>query len=196
MTDLLPTLAPKRTALLVMDVQPAVLGELVAGADALVARLARAIEMARRAGVTIAHVRVGFDDEEYAATPAHNKVFAPIVAVRALHHEAPEAAYHVDVAPQEGDITVRKTRVGAFSTTNLAARLAERGIDTLVLAGVTTAGVILSTVREAADRDYRLFVLEDGTADPDQELHRTLVEKVLPWQAQLIRIDQLPQLLG
>ena len=54
-----------------------------------------------------------------------------------------------------------KTRFGSFSTTNLAAHLHGRGIDTLIVAGISTGGVVLSTVRDAADRDYRLYVLSD-----------------------------------
>ena len=45
------------------------------------------------------------------------------------------------------------------------------GIDTLVLAGVHTSGVVLATVRRASDLDYRLIVVRDCCADPDAELH-------------------------
>jgi Isochorismatase family len=47
----------------------------------------------------------------------------------------------------------RKTRVGAMSTTDLDRQLRDRGIDTLVLAGISTSGVVLSTVVEATGRD-------------------------------------------
>jgi nicotinamidase-related amidase len=60
------------------------------------------------------------------------------------------------VPPQPGDLVVRKTRVGAVSTADLDRQLRDRGIDTLVLAGISTSGVVLSTLIEAADRDYRL----------------------------------------
>jgi nicotinamidase-related amidase len=91
---------------------------------------------------------------------------------------------------------VRKTRVGAFSTTDLDRRLRDRGIDTLILAGISTSGVVLSTVRDAADRDYRVFVLADGSADPDAGLHETLTEKVFPRQAHVITTTELPALLA
>ena len=84
------------------------------------------------------------------------------------------------IAPAEGELVVRKKRVGAFSTTDLREQLDARGIDTLVLAGVATSGVVLSTVRDAADRDYRLVVLEDGCWDSDPEVHRVLTGKVFP----------------
>ena len=57
------------------------------------------------------------------------------------------------------------------------------GIDTLVLTGLATSGVVLSTVRHAADADYRLVVVEDCCGDRDPEVHRVLTEKVFPRQA-------------
>jgi nicotinamidase-related amidase len=52
-----------------------------------------------------------------------------------------------------------------------------------VLAGIATSGVVLSTVRQAADLDLGLTVLSDGCLDADEEVHRVLVEKVFPQQA-------------
>ena len=62
---------------------------------------------------------------------------------------------------------MRKQRVGAFSTTDLHEQLQARGIDTLVLAGISTSGCVHSTVLDAFDRDYRVIVLSDACADPD-----------------------------
>ena len=72
---------------------------------------------------------------------------------------------------------MRKQRVGAFSTTDLDDQLKARGIDTLVLAGISTSGVVLSTVLDAFDRDYRVIVLSDACADPDAEMHSFLLER-------------------
>jgi len=54
------------------------------------------------------------------------------------------------------------------------------GIDTLVLFGIATSGVVLSTLLEASDADYRLIVSEDCCADLDSALHSCLVEKLFP----------------
>jgi nicotinamidase-related amidase len=56
--------------------------------------------------------------------------------------------------------------------------------------------VLLSTVRDAADRDYQVFVLADASADPDTEVHDMLVQKVFPRQAHVITTADLPGLLG
>src|SRR6266516_7528180 len=66
---------------------------------------------------------------------------------------------------------------------DLAVLLTAGNIGTLVLAGAATSGVVLSTVRQAADLDYRLTVLSDGCLDPDPEVHRVLTGKVFPRQA-------------
>jgi nicotinamidase-related amidase len=194
MTDDTPTIDPTHTALLVMDYQPAILGR-VPDSDALLARMRDTIAMARGRGMHIGYVRVAFDDADYAAVPATNKSFSVIAGGRQMHADAPETAVHESIAPQPGDIEVRKTRVGAFSTTDLERQLRDRDIDTLVLAGISTSGVVLSTVRDAADHDYRLYVLEDGCADTDPEIHGVLTKKVFPRQAYVISIADLPGLL-
>jgi nicotinamidase-related amidase len=110
-----------------------------------------------------------------------------------LHADAPTTAIHDVVAPQDGDIIVRKTRVGPFLTTDLDQQLRGKGIDTVILAGISTSGVVLSTVRDAADRDYRVIVLADGCADPDAEVHTFLTERIFPRQAQVMTIAELAE---
>jgi nicotinamidase-related amidase len=190
------TLDPGRTALLVMDFQPGILGRLE-DADALAARARAAIDAVRGAGGTIGYVRVGFTDAEFEAIP-DEAGFARLKHGdrAAMHADAPATQVDERVAPQDGDIVVRKTRVGPFLTTDLDAQLRGRGIDTLVLAGISTSGVVLSTVRDAHDRDYRLFVLADAVADPDPGVHAALIELILPRQAAVIRVADLPGLLG
>lgn len=144
----------------------------------------------------VGYVRVAFNDADYDAVPQTNKGFAAAATGRRMNADAPETAVHEAVAPEPGDIVVRKVRVGAFSTTDLGARLRDVGVDTLVLAGVSTSGVVLSTVRDAADHDYRLYVLEDGCADRDSEVHDLLTHKVFPRQAYVISIADLSGLLG
>ena len=85
--------------------------------------------------------------------------------------------------------------MGPFGSTDLHERLQARGIDTLVLAGISTSGVVLSTVRDAHDRDYRVIVLADLCADSDPEVHEVLTAKVFPAQAEVINAAQLPRLL-
>jgi nicotinamidase-related amidase len=115
-------------------------------------------------------------------------------AASLLRNDTPETRIDERIEPQAGDIVVRKVRVGAFSTTDLNEQLRERGIDTLILAGVSTSGVVLSTIRDAADRDYRIYVLADACADIDSEVHEVLMGKVFARQAFVIAVSELAQL--
>jgi nicotinamidase-related amidase len=90
---------------------------------------------------------------------------------------------------------VRKTRVGPFSTTDLHDQLQARGIDTLMLTGISTSGVVLSAVRDAHDRDYRLIVLSDLCADPERDVHTFLTERTSPRQADVMTSAELHDLL-
>jgi nicotinamidase-related amidase len=195
MTDASEPIDPQQTALLIMDYEPGILGRLE-DADALLDRAAEAIAVARGQGALVAYVRVAFEDDEYDAIPPTNKMFAAVAEGRALGAESPATQVHERVAPEPGDIVVRKTRVGAFSTTDLDEQLRKRQIGALILAGVSTGGVVVSTVRDAADRDYRLIVLADGCADPDAEVHDVLLGKLFPRQADVITIAELPNLFA
>ena len=184
------TIAPARTALMLMDFQPAILAA-TGDADTLLKRAHAAQSWARSERVQIVYVRVAFTLEDFALIPSHNKAFAAVAEKRFLADGSPEAAIHESFEVRDDDIVVRKTRFGAFSTTGLYSSLHSRGIDTLLVCGISTSGVVLSTLRDAADEDYRLYVVADATADPDPEVHRVLVEKVFPHQADVIDTDDL-----
>jgi nicotinamidase-related amidase len=190
------TIDPRHTALLVMDYQAGIVGR-ISDADELLARVADAIAAVRSRGGQVGYVRVAFDDADIDAIPAHAAMAASVAAAGGgLHSDSPATAVHESVAPEPGDIVVRKTRVGAFSTTDLHDQLRERGVITLILAGISTSGVVLSTVRDAADRDYQVFVLADGSADPVPGVHEFLTEKIFPRQARVITVAELKELLA
>jgi nicotinamidase-related amidase len=196
MTNAAPAIDPERTVLLVMDYQQAVVA-MIEDSDALVARAAQAIDLVRARGGHVGYVRVAFTDADLQSIPPTSSMGARIAAgPQAFHDTSPTTQIDERVAPRDGDIIVRKTRVGAFSTTDLAQQLADRGIDTLILAGISTSGVVLSTVRDGADRDYVLFVLSDATADRDAAVHACLMEEVFPRQAEVITVAELDGLLS
>jgi nicotinamidase-related amidase len=193
MTTTVTPVDPTKTALLLMDFQPAMLAG-IAEPESLLARTRAALSWARSEKIQVCYVRVGFTDEDFRAVPAHSKTFAVVAQNKFLAADSPEAQVHDSLEIRDEDIVVRKTRFGAFSTTSLYSRLHAQGIDTLILAGISTAGVVLSTVRDAGDEDYRVYVLSDATADPDPEVHRVLTEKVFPHQAEVISTSDLPTL--
>jgi nicotinamidase-related amidase len=191
MTDQMPPLEADHTALLVMDYQAGVVGR-VPQSDQLVDRVRVAVDLVRGWGGHVGYVRVAFEDEDFDVPETSRMGTSLRGSGQAFHADSPTTAIDERVAPEAGDVIVRKTRVGAFSTTDLHEQLQDLGVDTLVLAGISTSGVVLSTVLEAHDFDYRTLVLGDGCADTDAEVHAFLLEKIFPKRAEVITLAELP----
>ncbi|MBM2614116.1 cysteine hydrolase [Actinoplanes sp. LDG1-06] len=162
-------------ALLVMDVQEAVVARYPD--PEYLPRLAEAIAAARAGGVPVVYVTVGFRDGAPEVS-GDNRMFGRLRGMPARPNPI-----HPDVAPLDGDVVVVKRRVSAFTGSDLEVVLRAQGVRELVLTGIATSGVVLSTLREAADRDFVVTVLADGCLDNDPEVHRVLTEKVFPAQA-------------
>jgi nicotinamidase-related amidase len=193
MTD---TIDPSTTALLVMDYQPSILG-FISDPGPLIDAAEVAIRIVRGRGGHVGFVRVAFTDEDYAAFPATSMMGNRVKAARpGMDVDSPTTRIHPRLDAEPDDILVRKTRVGAFSTTNLHEQLTSAGVITLVLAGVHTSGVVLTTVREAHDLDYTVVVVADACADPDSDVHDSLVTKIFPKQGRVINASELPDLFG
>jgi nicotinamidase-related amidase len=182
------TAAP-RDALLIMDVQQGIVQRF--GDDrALLEHLATAIAAARTAGIPVIYVVVRFR-KGYPEVSARNRAFAALRGTAIPMDEAsPAMAIHPAVAPQDGDIVVTKRRVGAFTGSDLDVVLRALQVDGLVLTGIATSGVVLSTLRAAADMDFRCTVLTDCCADGDPEVHRVLTTKVFPRQAAVLTVEE------
>jgi nicotinamidase-related amidase len=189
------SLEPGRTALLVMDYQNGIVSRM-AEQDALLERTSAAIASTRAHGGQVGWVRVAFTEAELGAIP-ESSVFAAMTAGgrgAQMHADGPETQIHSQLDHRPEDIAVRKRRVGGFTTTDLDEQLRARGIDTLVLAGLSTSGVVLSTVREAMDRDYRIVVLHDACADGDSDAHAFLTTKIYPRHTTVIAVKDLDAL--
>jgi nicotinamidase-related amidase len=170
------------TALLVMDVQRVIV-ERFADDDVL-ERVAAAIAAARESAIRVIYVRVAFR-RGHPEVSSRNRTFAAVRDAGGLIDD--EAAAIPDaVAPLPGEVVVTKRRVSAFAGSDLDVVLRAGEITDLVLCGIATSGVVLSTVRAAADLDFELSVLHDACADGDPEVHRVLTEKVFPRQAAVL----------
>src|ERR1700693_6406280 len=121
----------------------------------------------------------------------HNPVFSALKANGMAVAGSEGAAIHPAAAAREGEPIVVKHRISPFVGTDLETLLRANGIDTLVLAGVHTSGVVLSTVRHAGDLDYRLVVVRDCCADPDAELHAVLLDIDIARQAAVVTTAEL-----
>ncbi|MGG2461273.1 cysteine hydrolase family protein [Streptomyces sp. RGM 3693] len=174
------------SALLVMDVQRDIMAIADDGSGYLL-RLRRAIDGARAAKIPVIYVVIGLRPGQPDVSPA-NKVLTAAVRDGLFAEGAPGTGIHDDVAPQQGDIVVTKRRGSAFSGSDLDLVLRSRGIDSLVLAGIATSGVVLYTLCQANDLDFGLTVLADVCLDTDPEVHRTLTEKLFPLWADVVTV--------
>lgn len=161
------------TALLVMDVQPGIIDR-VADAPAFLKHITAAVDFAHARGFPVIHVVVGFRPGLPEASARFKTMAQMLTDPQPL------------LTPAAGDLVVVKRRVSAFAGSDLEIVLRTLGVRHLVLTGIATSGVVLSTLREASDKDFQLTVISDLCADADEEVHRVLLTKVFPRQATVV----------
>jgi nicotinamidase-related amidase len=180
---LLPSpIYPAHTAVLSMDCQTGIVSLYTKdGKEGFLTRAATILAYARGTGISVIHVQVGFRPG-LPEVSSRNPLFGAIKASeqRQQLFRGLLGVIPAEIAPKEGEIVITKHRVSAFAGTDLAMILRAREIDTLILYGIATSGVVLSTLLEAADADYRLAVIKDCCADLDSQLHQCLVERFFP----------------
>jgi nicotinamidase-related amidase len=186
---------PKSTALLAMDFQTLIVDGYATDKEPLLSRTARLLQAARATQIMIVYVVVGFRPG-YPEVSDRNMSFRTVKETGRFTASDANVVIHPALAPVAGDTIVTKHRVGAFFGTDLEMILRANGIDTLLLTGVATSGVVLSTLRYAADSDYHLLVVKDCCSDKDAEVHRVLTEKVFPRQATVASAEEVIDMLG
>lgn len=184
------TLDREHTALLVMDFQADIVSRVAETHPHLLERTAAVLAAARADDIPVIYIVVRFR-EGYPEVNPRNRSFSAIRASGQLLAGSPGTEIAAEVAPRPDEVVLAKVRTGAFSTTPLETILRARGITTLLLCGIATSGVVLSTVRWAADMDYDLVVVEDCCADADEEVHRVLTRKVFPRQARVVTSQEV-----
>lgn len=185
----MPDSSAGRCALLLMDLQRAVVDTYGTHDPTYANRIRRAATAGRRAGLpviwVIVRLRPGYPD-----VSPRNRAFLAIRESGRFTEGDGQSELHPGLEFRPQDMLVTKRRVSAFCGSDLEILLRALDIDTLVLGGIATSGVVLSTVRQAADLDYRLTVLRDGCLDSDPEVHRVLTDKVFPRQATVQTVDE------
>src|SRR5665213_4225152 len=178
----------QNTALLVMDVQGATV-KMLSDTASFFNSISKAIHTARKNNIPVIYVVIGFR-KGFPEANRNNKSYE-MLKNGGMNLDSEEGTkVHEMVAPETNDIIVTKKRVSAFSGSDLEIVLRSLGIKNLVLTGIATSGVVLSTLREASDKDYSLTVLSDCCADRDEEVHRVLTTKVFVRQAKVETVDE------
>lgn len=179
--DLAAWIAPGRTAVLVVDMQvdfaspDGALGAFI-DMDVVKPALAAAEKLvadARAAGAPVVFVGLWTTPETDSAAwneRLRRRGGNPDVDA-ALCRAGEKGSEFYGPQPAPGEPVVRKTRYSGFVGTDLDQRLRDMGVDTLVVAGLTTECCVDSTVRDAFDLDYHVFVAADACAAYEVDLH-------------------------
>ena len=179
------------TALLIADFYAQAMGNLPhAVGRGVVARTVGLQAVAREAGLMVCYCATVFRPG-YPEISARNKSFSARKASGQPADLDPLAVIHPDVRPLDGEVVVGKHRVNALFGTGLEVALSGNNIDTIILLGYATSGVVLSTTRYAADRDYRLYIVEDCCADSEPDVHDFLINRILNRQADIVTADEV-----
>lgn len=177
MAGIIPDIS--RAALLSMDLQNTIVSLYTKGQDDFMPRIAGVLNAARLSRLNVIHLQVGFRPG-LPEIGTRNPLFAAIKSSPQWQQifEETAGAIHPAVAPQGEDIVIVKHRVSAFAGTDLDMILRAREVETLILMGIATSGVVLSTLLHATDADYRVIVVKDCCTDLDAEVHACLTEKI------------------
>lgn len=178
--------APRRTALLIIDLQvdfAAPEGAMArAGADiapALAAqdRIAELVDAARTAEVPCIFSRAVTAPERQTSIEAEGRARhgepAPTICLAGTH-----GVEFVEPRPRDGELVITKQRYSVFPGTGLAERLKERGIDTIVFCGLTTECCVQSSAWDAFERDCHVFIAEDAVAAYEPALHQAALRSL------------------
>jgi nicotinamidase-related amidase len=186
----------RRTALLVADFYAQFMGSLPhAVSRNCIGKTVELLGQARTSGLLVCYSATVFRPG-YPEVSERNKIFSERKRSGQPAVADPLALIHAAVKPREGEPVIGKHRVNAFFGTDLGVLLTARDIDTLVMLGYATSGVVLSTTRFAADADYRVVIVEDCCADTDAAVHDFLCAKIFPRQAEVVQCAEVAKALA
>ncbi len=182
---------PKTTAILILDCQKGII-DFVPGSERIFKAAALVLGAARAQKIPVIHVGLGFRPGYPEVHPGH-PMFGMIRKANKFIIGTASAEFHESVAPEPGEITIFKHRVSAFSGNDLEMILRSQGITHLVLFGIATSGIVLSTLWQASDLDFQCTIIKDCCFDSDEEVHRVLTEKVFVRQANIVSAESFIQ---
>ncbi|GAB5101276.1 cysteine hydrolase [Caballeronia sp. HLA56] len=172
------------------------------GKTARSAQQAAEREVIRHANTVLAHgkargwlnvlVKVGFRPG-YHELPTWSPMFGKAKEFGALALGGSDTDFHPDLDADLADVVIEKPRVNGFYGTPMESLLRAQEIDTLAVAGVSTTWAVQSFVRDAHDRDFRVFVIEDACAAVSAEEHRASID-MLRSISRVISIADLPDI--
>jgi ureidoacrylate peracid hydrolase len=173
-------LGAERTALIVVDMQNAFCHESASfttmGADIrmcidTIPGCRRLVDAAHDASVPVIFLQVEWRSDYTDGGIIFNEIMGGLAQAQALVSGTWDAQIVDELAPEPRDYVIKKNRFSGFCGTQLEPLLSSLRIEHLVISGVTTNICVESTVRDAAQRDYRCFVVKDAVGDVDKDMH-------------------------
>ncbi|WP_192459490.1 cysteine hydrolase family protein [Musicola keenii] len=156
----------------------------------VVQHAARALAIARANQIPVVHVVVGFS-ENYIECPEGSEVFDIARQNHLLCFNTWSTDIIAELAPRPGENIIRKHRIDPFYQSNLELTLRCLGVDTVILAGISTEFVVLATAMSAHDRGFNVLVLKDAVSAISEKKHQAALE-VISSIATLITTEKLP----
>lgn len=145
--------------------------------DKVIAAATRLFDICRGSGIPIVSVRIAFR-ADHADVIQNCKIFRDVVAAKAMVEGSWGAEFHEGLAPITGEFVVKHTRVNAFHGSQLAEVLEILKAERLIVAGIATNSVVLTTVAAAADMGYDVIVVGDACSSGNFHLHESSLENM------------------
>jgi len=187
----IPTINPARTALIVMHYQTDILALFPSVAPALLASTRKLCDAARARSIGVYFAQIRFSPGYPEVSPLNrNGQGMKQMGLFVDDRIAPELGQQAD------EPLIVAHRASVFFGTGLQAQLAERGVDTLIMVGIASTGVVLSSVAYASDADYRLFTVKDCCYDPDPVVHDHLFSTAFDSRTTVLSLQDALSLLA
>ena len=189
------TIDPKKSALVIQDMQNDIVKSdrtvVPMGVDELIASCQKLLAKARQAGMPVIYVRVSRrPDLKDAPRPPLGAPANP-PAGPALTEGTPGAEIVSELAPNPEDPIVTKHTTSPFNTTDIEVYLRRFGVNTLILTGYSTTGVVEGALRDARDKDYDCVVVRDCCAAATAQEHDTCMDVIFPRMAWVASVDEV-----
>ena len=191
MSAQIPAIVPARTAVVVMHYQTDILGLFPEVAPALLAHTRKLCDAARARGVGVYFANLRFSPGYPEVSPSNrNGQGIKRLGLFIDDRTAPE------LGQRESEPLIIAHRASVFFGTDLEVRLSAQGVDSLIMVGIASTGVVLSSVAYASDADFSLYTVKDCCYDPDPVVHEHLFATAFDSRTMVLSLEEALRLLG
>jgi nicotinamidase-related amidase len=180
-----PSIVPAQTALLIMHYQTDIMALFPDVAPMLLANTRKLCDAARARGVSVYFAKIHFSPGYPEVSPSNKNG----QGIRQLGRFVDDRI-SPELEPRASEPVIVAHRASVFFGTDLLVRLSAQGIDTLIMAGIASTGVVLSSLAYASDADFRLFTVKDCCYDPDRIVHDHLFSTAFESRSTVLSLPQ------